>query len=177
MTNGGQKRDLRAFRRPRLYEQLADHLTEFIEAQGLVPGDKLPPERELAAALGVSRATLSQALVALEVRGRVDVRHGDGVVVQGTPDEDGHAIRSLQAGLVRAAARRARTTDLPAWSRQPVQLWAQICALASEPGTVRLLEQLDAPIPQLTRDQWARLTELLENGDEGAARDVLWPSG
>ena len=35
----------------------------------MVPGDRLPPERELAAKLGVSRASLSQALVALEVQG------------------------------------------------------------------------------------------------------------
>ena len=68
--------------RPRLYEQLADHIADFIEAQGLVPGDRLPPERRLAKDLGVSRATLSRALVALEVRGRLEVRHGDGAVVR-----------------------------------------------------------------------------------------------
>ncbi len=68
--------------RPRLYEQLADHIADFIDAQGLSPGDRLPPERRLAKDLGVSRATLSRALVALEVRGRVVVRHGDGAVVR-----------------------------------------------------------------------------------------------
>ena len=67
--------------RPRLYQQLAEHITDFIEAQGLSPGDRLPPERELAVELGVSRATLAQALVALEMQGRVAVRHGDGAVV------------------------------------------------------------------------------------------------
>lgn len=69
------------FARPRLYQQLAEHITDFIEAQGLSPGDRLPPERELAVELGVSRATLSQALVALEMQGRVAVRHGDGAVI------------------------------------------------------------------------------------------------
>ena len=73
---------LRRLVRPRLYQQLADHISDFIEAQGLAPGDRLPPERELAMELGVSRATLAQALVALEVAGRVEVRHGDGAVVQ-----------------------------------------------------------------------------------------------
>ena len=33
------------FARPRLYQQLAIHITDFIEAQGLSPGDRLPPER------------------------------------------------------------------------------------------------------------------------------------
>ncbi|MDJ0107372.1 winged helix-turn-helix domain-containing protein, partial [Rhodococcus erythropolis] len=59
-------------KRPRLYEQLAEHISNFIEAQGLSPGDRLPPERSLAAELGVSRASLAQALVALEIRGRVE---------------------------------------------------------------------------------------------------------
>ena len=44
-------------KRPRLYEQLAEHISNFIEAQGLSPGDRLPPERSLAAELGVSRAS------------------------------------------------------------------------------------------------------------------------
>src|SRR3954471_2491043 len=69
-------------RRERLYESLAAHISDFIEAQGLVGGDRLPPERQLAAELGVSRATLSQALAALETRGRIEVRHGVGALVR-----------------------------------------------------------------------------------------------
>ena len=55
--------------RTRLYEQVAGQISAWIDANGLQAGDKLPPERELAQRLGVSRATLSQALVALEVVG------------------------------------------------------------------------------------------------------------
>ncbi len=67
--------------RSRLYEQVAEQITTWISENGLQPGDRIPPERELAQRLGVSRATLSQALVALEVIGVVAVRHGDGTVV------------------------------------------------------------------------------------------------
>ena len=67
--------------RSRLYEQVADQISTWIKENGLLPGDRLPPERELAQRLGVSRATLSQALVALEVIGVVVVRHGDGTVL------------------------------------------------------------------------------------------------
>ena len=67
--------------RARLYEQLVEHLLEYVESAGLGPGDRLPPERELAEQLGVSRASVSQALVALEVEGLVDVRHGDGAII------------------------------------------------------------------------------------------------
>lgn len=66
----------------RLYQKLALHISDFIEAQGLVGGDRLPPERQLAADLGVSRATLSRALAALETRGRIEVRHGVGALVR-----------------------------------------------------------------------------------------------
>ncbi len=71
--------------RSRLYEQVAEQITSWVAANGLTAGDRLPPERELAARLGVSRATLSQALVALEVIGVVAVRHGDGTVLTGSP--------------------------------------------------------------------------------------------
>lgn len=95
MNESSSRGGLRRLVRPRLYQQLADHISDFIEAQGLVPGDRLPPERELAAELGVSRATLSRALVALEVSGRVEVRHGDGAVIQPLPQDSSELVRVL----------------------------------------------------------------------------------
>jgi GntR family transcriptional repressor for pyruvate dehydrogenase complex len=71
--------------RPRLYEQVATQISAWIRDNDLRPGDRLPAERDLAARLGVSRATLSQALVALEVVGAVEVRHGDGTLVAESP--------------------------------------------------------------------------------------------
>lgn len=67
--------------RPRLYEQLMQQILAYVESEGLGPGDRLPSERDLAEDLGVSRATLSQALVALEVLGVIDVQHGTGAVL------------------------------------------------------------------------------------------------
>src|SRR5690242_3614589 len=72
---------LRPLARPRLYEQVMEQIQAWIAENGLDVGDRLPPERELASRLGVSRATISQALVAMEVVGMVSVRHGDGVVL------------------------------------------------------------------------------------------------
>lgn len=77
------ERRMQPLRRERLYERLAEHITDFIDAQGLVGGDRLPSERELASELGVSRATISRALAALETRGVVEVRHGVGALVRG----------------------------------------------------------------------------------------------
>ena len=72
---------LRPVTRPRLYEQVAQQILEWVRENDLHVGDRLPPERELATRLGVSRATVSQALVAMEVVGMVSVRHSDGVVL------------------------------------------------------------------------------------------------
>ena len=70
---------LRAPDRRRLYEQLAAKLLDYVEVTGLRVGDRLPSERDLAEALRVSRASVRQATVALEVRGTLEVRHGDGI--------------------------------------------------------------------------------------------------
>ncbi|MEX6508650.1 FadR/GntR family transcriptional regulator [Jiella sp. M17.18] len=48
-----------------------DPLLEFLGASGLQDGDRLPPERELAARLGISRRALRQQLLALELDGRI----------------------------------------------------------------------------------------------------------
>ena len=72
---------LRRVTRPRLYEQVAQQILDWVRENDLEVGDRLPPERELAGRLGVSRATVSQALVAMEVVGVVTVRHGDGAVL------------------------------------------------------------------------------------------------
>ena len=63
------------------YRQLADAIAADIKDQGLVAGDRLPTERELAAQYKVSRPTLREALITLEILGVVDIRHGFGIMV------------------------------------------------------------------------------------------------
>src|ERR671910_2940712 len=82
--------------RSRLYEQVAEQITTWIADNGLQPGDRIPPERELAQRLGVSRATLSQALVALEVIGVVEVRHGDGTVVTARHQQSTRIVEAIR---------------------------------------------------------------------------------
>lgn len=83
---------LRAPDRHRLYEQLAARLVDYVEVTGLTIGDRLPSERELAQALQVSRASVRQATVALEVRGTLEVRHGDGIYLRSMPNDAGHLM-------------------------------------------------------------------------------------
>lgn len=73
---------LRPIARPRLYEQVMAQLRDHVEGQGLRAGDRLPSERELAERLRVSRASVKQAIVVLEVQGLVESRHGGGVYLR-----------------------------------------------------------------------------------------------
>ena len=63
-------------RATRTFEAAIEHLTEAIERAGLRTGDRLPNEGLLAAALGISKPTLRQALRVLELSGLVEVRRG-----------------------------------------------------------------------------------------------------
>lgn len=65
----------------RLYQQIADQIRVLILKGNFAAGARLPPERELAQQLGVSRPSVREALIALEVEGSVEVRMGAGVYV------------------------------------------------------------------------------------------------
>lgn len=64
-----------------VYRQLADHLVALIDAGRLRPGERIPPSRDLAAALGLSRNTVSRALDDLAAAGLLDAHVGRGTFV------------------------------------------------------------------------------------------------
>lgn len=64
-----------------LYAQIVDNLLERIESGELVPGDRLPSERDLSETLGVNRLTLRRALRVLESRGLLLRRQGAGTYI------------------------------------------------------------------------------------------------
>ncbi|AOO81493.1 hypothetical protein BHK69_14435 [Bosea vaviloviae] len=70
---------------PRLYRQIADQLRGLIERREFGVGSRLPPERELAEKLGVSRPSVREALIALEVEGIVRIKMGSGIYVLDQP--------------------------------------------------------------------------------------------
>ncbi|MBG9389827.1 FadR/GntR family transcriptional regulator [Caenimonas aquaedulcis] len=65
----------------RLYRQIAEQLRKLMTSGEFKPGSRLPAERDLAKQLGVSRPSVREALIALEVEGWVEVRTGSGVYV------------------------------------------------------------------------------------------------
>ena len=89
----------------RLYRQIADQIAALIEGGEYGAGRRLPPERDLARAFGVSRPSVREALIALEVEGYVDVRVGSGVYVRGPRRAGRHALLPADSGpfeLIRA---------------------------------------------------------------------------
>jgi GntR family transcriptional regulator, transcriptional repressor for pyruvate dehydrogenase complex len=64
--------------RDALPDQIAARVVALITERHLKPGDRLPPERELAQAMGVSRSSLREALRALSLLGVTEMRQGDG---------------------------------------------------------------------------------------------------
>src|SRR5215203_1572918 len=132
---------LRPVPRPRLYEQVVSQIEAWITEYGLQVGDRLPPERELAAKLGVSRATVSQALVAMEVVGMVSVRHGDGVVL---------VEPAGSAKVVNALRRHAK--QLPEIIEAREALETKLAALAAVRRTEDDLAAMDDALEFMERD-------------------------
>ncbi|MBZ4688644.1 MAG: GntR family transcriptional regulator [Clostridiales bacterium] len=67
-----------------VHERVIREIKSAIMQGQLKPGDKLPPERELARMLGVSRTSLREALKLLELSGVVTIKHGQGVFISDT---------------------------------------------------------------------------------------------
>jgi DNA-binding FadR family transcriptional regulator len=127
----------------RLYRQIAEQLRGLIVAGEFAPGSRMPAERDLAKHLGVSRPSVREALIALEVEGYVEVRTGSGIYVQEVNGRrgarrdgalNGHdeaewgplqlmRARELVEGEVAAlAARHARKTQIAAMAGALAQM-------------------------------------------------------
>src|SRR5512145_3427466 len=86
---------LQAVESSRLYRQIAEQLRGLITQGEFAAGTRLPAERDLAKQLGVSRPSVREALIALEVEGWVEVRTGSGIYVQPARQRNGgHAARN-----------------------------------------------------------------------------------
>src|ERR1700749_3490810 len=111
----------------RLYQQVAERILRQIESGALSAGARLPAEKDLAQQLGISRPTVREALVALEIAGFVEIRTGSGTYVCNrgrhlTPMLDAgpgpfellHARLLIEGEVASEAAIRATPEDLAA---------------------------------------------------------------
>jgi GntR family transcriptional repressor for pyruvate dehydrogenase complex len=132
---------LRAPEGRRLYEQLERLLREYVRDQGLQPGDRLPSERALSGALKVSRVSLRQATVSLEVQGLLEVRHGGGIYV-----------RSLNVDPERLKAMLTRRRRLPDVLEAREAIECMLARLAAQRRTDDDLEAMDAALRAMAEE-------------------------
>jgi GntR family transcriptional regulator, transcriptional repressor for pyruvate dehydrogenase complex len=114
MAVGEVQRVLRHVTQRRAHEYVAEQIRRVILLRVVEPGGRLPYEQELAAALGVSRSTVTHALRQLEQEGLVEVRRGRGggvfslgVNADGADPEVVEALRAERDEIVAAAELRA----------------------------------------------------------------------
>lgn len=119
-----------------MYEEVAERIQGLILEGRLKPGDRLPPERELAEAFGVSRTSVRDAIRVLELMGMLEPRQGDGTVVRDlTSDSLVHPLASL---LVRNRTHLAELMDVRKMIEPP--LAARAASLATPEEVARLDE-------------------------------------
>ncbi|GGG63878.1 GntR family transcriptional regulator [Kocuria dechangensis] len=134
-------RGLDRVERPRLYEQVVERLLDHVIEGQLRPGDRLPPERDLAERLGVSRATVAQALVALEVLGVIDVQHGNGAVL---------LYRPSSAAVLRGL--REHADRLPDIVDARIAVETRLAALAAARRTPEDLAAVESALEVMAED-------------------------
>ncbi|AET66782.1 transcriptional regulator [Desulfosporosinus orientis DSM 765] len=73
---------LKPIRTRKIYEQIVDQIGQLVAQGQLKPGDRLPSERELVERFQVSRASIREAISALEMMGLIEVRSGEGTYIR-----------------------------------------------------------------------------------------------
>ena len=127
----------------RLYEQVAGQVTELVARGEFKPGDRLPPERDLAKMLAVSRPTVREAMIALEIAGLVEVRGGAGAFVTDKAKANGTNGRLFEgvgsSPLELVAARRTIEPEVAALAAQ-LATPAEIAAIAETVAMIAAAE-------------------------------------
>ena len=90
---------LKVVKKTRIPEEIVGQIRDLVRAGVLSPGDKLPPERDLAQQFGVSRASVREAMRLLDTRGLVIIRPGAGTyITEDTVEAVAQALSSLMNG-------------------------------------------------------------------------------
>jgi DNA-binding FadR family transcriptional regulator len=134
----------------RLYEKVAQDLARGIADGKFAVGARLPSERDLAQSYAVSRATVREAIIALEIDGLVEVRLGSGVYVTHRAPPSGKTGETDVGPFELLEARRA--------------IESEVCAIAASRIDDAQLSQLEDLVAEMQQEN-ARDVVMSEDAD------------
>jgi DNA-binding FadR family transcriptional regulator len=159
----------------RLYEQISRKLARAIADGKHKVGERLPSERELAQEFGVSRPTVREAIIALELDGLVDVRLGSGVYVKNRNPPSGieaakdigpfellEARRVIEGEICALAALRIDDMQLKQLSELLVEM-----GIDNQQNEILMSEEVDRRFHEMIADS-------TQNSGLIAAVQMLW---
>lgn len=135
---------LKAIKKTRIYEEVVSQIHDLIREGRLKAGDQLPPERELAETFKVSRASVREALRALEAEGLVTSRTGMGTFVANLPMES--LVATLATLLTKERDALANIFEM----RKLIE--PHIASLAAERATPRDIEAMRKILEQQSEE-------------------------
>lgn len=161
---------LQAVSSKKLYIQIADQIRGLVDSGKAQSGQQLPAERELAEQLGVSRPTVREALIALEVAGLIEIRVGVGAFVR---------------------ARAGASVDIPANNHSPLEIMdarlliephvAGLAATTAEADAIAEMETLIAGMRlEVEQGRWSATSDqrlhmiIAENCGNQMLREILF---
>jgi len=135
----------------RSYQRLAAQILALIVQGEFKAGERLPSERALAERFDVSRTSVREAIIALELQGAVEVRGGSGIYVSQTP-----------AAAVKAPA------FMPEAGPGPFELLRARCLIESEIAALAAETRKDADLDRI----FAALADMREHMDDKVANEA-----
>ncbi len=150
---------LRSVKKTRIYEDIVSQIRELIADGRLKSGDRLPSERELSEMFQVSRASVREAIRALESMGLIEIRSGEGTYIASS-------VETLLSPLASAILQQKDVLLEIFEARKIVE--PEIAALAAERANPDEIVQLDA----ILKEQARQITE----GGTGVEADTAFHS-
>ncbi len=150
---------LKAVKRTRIYQDIVAQLKELIAEGKLKPGDQLPSERELSEMFQVSRASVREAIRALESMGFIEIRQGEGTYIASS-------VETLLASVASALLHQ-RDPLLQVFEARKI-LEPAIAALAAERATAQEVADLEVILTEQTQQ--------IADGETGVEADTHFHS-
>lgn len=151
--------DLKAVKKTRVYEDIVAQVRDLISDGKLRSGDQLPSERELSEMFQVSRASVREAIRALESMGFIEIRQGEGTYIASS-------VETLLASVASALLQQ-RDPVLQVFEARKI-LEPAIAALAAQRATAEEVAELEGILEEQTRQ--------ISAGETGVVADTRFHS-